>query len=84
MWVQIPLSAPFKELIMGDIAKIKELRQKTGIGLAEAKRFLDMADYNIELAEKIAEYYGLAMYKTYPVGRIIREFWEAKTREWCW
>lgn len=69
---------------MADIAKIKELRQKTGIGLAEAKRFLDMADYNMVLAERIAEYYSLAVYKTYPVGRVIREFWEAKVKEWCW
>lgn len=69
---------------MGDIAKIKELRAKAGLGLAEAKRYLDMADYDMDLAMKIAEYYGLAVYKSYPVGRIIREFWEAKTKEWCW
>ncbi len=69
---------------MGDIAKIKEFREKTGLGLSDAKRCLDLADYDMELANRIAEYYNLAVYKAYPVGRVIREYWEAKTKEWCW
>ena len=33
---------------------------------------------------EIAEYYGIAVNKSYPVGRIIRDYWMAKAREEYW
>lgn len=66
------------------ISKINELRQKTGIGAGLANKCLLLADNEMDLAIRIAEYYGIAVGKNYPVGRVIREYWEAKTKEECW
>lgn len=66
------------------IFMINKLREKTGIGIGLANKCLMLADDEIDLAVKIAEYYGIAVNKSYPVGRVIREYWTMKTKEECW
>ena len=63
------------------ITIINELRKCTGIGFNLAVKCLTMADYDMDLAIKIAEYYTLVVHKNYPVGKVIREYWESKARE---
>ena len=65
-------------------SKVKELRERTGISMGTAMRFLAMADYEMDLAVEIAEYYGIAVNKSYPVGRVIRNYWMNKAREEYW
>ena len=60
---------------MDKIEIIKQFNQETGIGLRMAKHCLEYADYDITLARKIAEYYGLAVKKNYTVGKIIKEYY---------
>jgi hypothetical protein len=38
----------------------------------------------MDLAVEIAEYYGIAVNKSYPVGRVIRNYWMNKAREEYW
>lgn len=66
------------------IAKIKELCKRTGINAFTAKEYLALADYEMELAIQIAEYFNANVIDNYPIGRVIRNYWEAKTKEWCW
>ena len=66
------------------ITMINELRKRTGIGTGLAMKCLSMADYEMDLAVKIAEYYSIAVHKNYPAGRVIREYWEGKAREEYW
>lgn len=66
------------------ITMINELREHTGIGASLAMKCLSMADYEMDLAIKIAEYYSIAVHKNYPVGRVIREYWESRAREEYW
>lgn len=65
-------------------SKVNELRKRTGISMSAAMRFLAMADYEMDLAVEIAEYYGIAVNKSYPVGRVIRNYWMNKAREEYW
>lgn len=66
------------------ISMINKLREKTGIGAGLANKCLMLADYEMDLAIRIAEYYGIAVNKGYPVGRVIREYWTIKTKEEYW
>ena len=68
------------------ISKVNELRKRTGIGISmsAAMKFLAMADYEMDLAVEIAEYYGIAVNKNYPIGRVIRNYWMNKAREEYW
>lgn len=66
------------------ISKVNELRCKTGVGLNLARKCLVLADYEMELAMMLVEYYGIAVNKSYPVGRVIRDYWMAKAREEYW
>lgn len=66
------------------VPTINELRKRTGIDFNLAVKCLTMADYDMDLAVKIAEYYSLVVYKSYPVGRVIRDYWMAKAREEYW
>ena len=66
------------------ITMVNELRKRTGIGAGLAMKCLSMADYEMDLAMKIVEYYGIAVHKSYPVGRVIRDYWMAKAREEYW
>jgi hypothetical protein len=38
----------------------------------------------MELAMMLVEYYGIAVNKSYPVGRVIHDYWMAKAREEYW
>ena len=60
---------------MNKIELIKQFNQETGVGLHNSKEFLEYADYDIVLARKIAEYYGLAVKKNYTVGKIIKDYY---------
>ena len=51
----------------------------TGIFAFYLQNVLEM-----DLAMKIVEYYGIAVHKSYPVGRVIRDYWMAKAREEYW
>ena len=66
------------------ITMINELRERTGIGASLAMKCLSMADYEMDLAVRIAEYYSIAVHKSYPVGRVIRDYWESKAMEEYW
>ena len=66
------------------ITMINKLRKTTGIGAGLAHKCLLLADYEMELAIRIAEYYGIAVNKSYPVGRVIRDYWTMKSKEECW
>lgn len=57
---------------MDKIKIIKQFNQETGIGLKMAKHCLEYADYDVILARKIAEYYGLAVKKNYTVGKLLK------------
>ena len=65
-------------------SKVNELCKRTGIGMSAAMKFLAMADYEMDLAVEIAEYYGIAVNKSYPIGRVIRNYWMNKAREEYW
>lgn len=62
---------------------IKQFHQETGVGLMNAKQFLEYADYDVVLARKIAEYHCIAVNKHYSVGKIIREYWLQKEKQKC-
>lgn len=66
------------------ISKIKELRHKTGINVNLTCKCLALADYEMELAIMLVEYYSITVNKSYPVGRVIRDYWMAKAREEYW
>ena len=68
---------------MNKIEIIKQFNQKTGVGLHNSKQFLEYADYDIVLARQIAEYHGLAVKKTYTIGKIIRDYWIQKENIKC-
>lgn len=65
---------------MDKVEIIKQFNQETGVGLRMAKYCLEYADYDIILARKIAEYYGLAVKKNYTVGKIIKDYWFQKEK----
>lgn len=60
---------------MDKVEIIKQFNQETGVGLRMAKHCLEYADYDVILARKIAEYYGLAVKKNYTVGKIIKDYY---------
>ena len=66
------------------VSKVNELRRKTGVSVSLACKCLALADYEMELAMMLVEYYGIAVNKSYPVGRVIRDYWMAKAREEYW
>lgn len=66
------------------VSKVNELRHKTGVSVSVAYKCLVLADYEMELAMMLVEYYGIAVNKNYPVGRVIRDYWMAKAREEYW
>lgn len=66
------------------IIKVKELSKRANVSSYIALGYLKLADYEMDLAIQIAEYYNSTIDKNYPVGYIIRNYWEAKTKEWCW
>ena len=66
------------------ISMIHDLHKKTGMGLYQCKHYLQLANYEMDLAVEIAEYYGIAVNKSYPVGRVIRNYWMNKAREEYW
>lgn len=54
---------------------IKQFNRETSIGLRMAKHCLEYANYDVTLARKIAEHYGLAVRKNYTVGKIIKDYY---------
>ena len=66
---------------MNKIEIIRQFSQETGVGLMNAKQFLEYADYDVILAQKIAEYFGIAVNKHYTVGKVIREYWLQKEKQ---
>ena len=63
------------------IIRVKDFQKKYGISLAQAKKYLELADYQEELAHEIAKYYSLSVKQSYPVGKVIRDYWLNK--EYC-
>jgi translation elongation factor EF-Ts len=66
------------------VSKVNELRHKTGVSVSLACKCLALADYEMELAMMLVEYYSIAVNKSYPVGRVIRDYWMSKAREEYW
>ena len=66
------------------IFKVNELRRETGVSVSLACKCLALADYEMELAMRLVEYYSIAVNKSYPVGRVIRDYWMAKAKEEYW
>ena len=64
---------------MNKIEIIKQFHQETGVGLRNAKQFLEYADYDVVLVRKIAEYHCIAVNKHYTIGKVIREYWLGQT-----
>ena len=60
---------------MNKIEIIKQFHQETGVGLMNAKQFLEYADYDVILARKIAEHHCIAVNKHFTVGKVIRDYW---------
>ena len=51
-------------------------RRGRGMMAHTASKYLEMADGNIELADRIADYYAPTGYeRPITVGKVIREFW---------
>ena len=63
------------------IALCRELQRLYGIGLAAAKKYLELADYEMNLAKEIAEYYCFAVNKSYTIGKVIHDYWRNKDAE---
>lgn len=63
------------------IAYCRELQREYGIGLAAAKKYLELADYEMELAKEIVEYYCIAVKKNYTIGKVIRDYWLQKKED---
>lgn len=66
-----------------NLDKMRLLQKEYGINLAAAKRFLELADYEIELARQIVEYYCYAVNKGYTIGKVIRDYWLQKENGKC-
>ena len=66
---------------MNKIEIIKRFHQETGVGLKNAKQFLEYADYDVVLARKIAEYHCIAVNKHFTVGKVIRDYWLQKEKQ---
>lgn len=55
--------------------KVKDFQKKYSVSLAQAKKYLELANYQEELAYEIAKYYSLSVKQSYPVGKVIRDYW---------
>ena len=66
---------------MNKIEIIKQFHQETGVGLRNAKQFLEYADYDVVLARKIAEYHCIAVNKHFTIGKVIRDYWLQKEKQ---
>jgi translation elongation factor EF-Ts len=54
---------------------VRSLASSTGCSLMTCKEALNLADFEVPLARRILEYRNLAVSKSFPIGRIIREYW---------